>query len=38
LVVAQRSGELEPVMFNVSLLAFAAAHWSRSLAAAVSLG
>jgi signal transduction histidine kinase len=37
-VVAQRSGELEPVMFNVSLLAFAAARWSRSLAAAVSLG
>ena len=37
-VVAQRSGELEPVMFNVSLLAFAAARWSGSLAAAVSLG
>ena len=37
-VVAQRSGELEPVMFNASLLAFAAARWSRSLAAAVSLG
>jgi signal transduction histidine kinase len=37
-VVAQRSGELEPVMFNVVLLAFAAARWSRSLAAAVSLG
>jgi signal transduction histidine kinase len=37
-VVAQRSGELEPVMFNVSLLAFAAARWSRSLAAAASLG
>jgi signal transduction histidine kinase len=37
-VVAQRSGELEPVMFNVSLLAFAAARWSPSLAVAVSLG
>jgi signal transduction histidine kinase len=37
-VVAQRSGELEPAMFNASLLAFAAARWSRSLAAAASLG
>jgi signal transduction histidine kinase len=37
-VVVQRSGELEPVMFNVVLLAFAAARWSRSVAAAVSLG
>jgi signal transduction histidine kinase len=37
-VAVQRSGELEPVMFNVSLLAFAAARWSRSLAAAASLG
>src|SRR5215204_4019970 len=37
-VVVQRSGELEPVMFNVSLLAFAAARWSRSLAVAMSLG
>jgi signal transduction histidine kinase len=37
-VVAQRSGELEPVMFNVCLLAFAAARWSRSVAAAASLG
>ncbi|HET7855771.1 MAG TPA: sensor histidine kinase [Gaiellaceae bacterium] len=37
-VVAQRSGELEPVMFNASLLAFAAARWSRSLAAAAALG
>jgi signal transduction histidine kinase len=37
-VVVQRSGELEPVMFNVVLLAFAAARWSRSLAAAASLG
>jgi len=37
-VVAQRSGQLEPVMFNAALLAFAAARWSGSLAAAVSLG
>jgi signal transduction histidine kinase len=37
-VVAQRSGQLEPVMFNAALLAFAGARWSRSLAAAVSLG
>jgi signal transduction histidine kinase len=37
-VVAERSGELEPAMFNVALLAFAAARWSRSLATAVSLG
>jgi signal transduction histidine kinase len=37
-VVAQRSGQLEPVMFNASLLAFAAARWCRSLAAAASLG
>jgi signal transduction histidine kinase len=37
-VVVQRSGELEPFMFNVALLAFAAARWSRSLAAAASLG
>ena len=37
-VVVQRSGELEPVMFNAVLLAFAAARWYRSLAAAVALG
>jgi signal transduction histidine kinase len=37
-VVAQRSGELEPVMFNVVLLAFAGARWSPSLASAASLG
>lgn len=37
-VVAQRSGELEPAMFNVVLLAFAAARWSPSLAPAASLG
>jgi signal transduction histidine kinase len=37
-IVAQRSGQLEPVMFNVSLLAFAAARWSPSLVGALSLG
>jgi signal transduction histidine kinase len=37
-VVAQRSGQLEPVMFNACLLAFAAARWSPSLVAAASLG
>jgi signal transduction histidine kinase len=37
-VVVQRSGDLEPVMFNASLLAFAAARWSGSLATAASLG
>ena len=37
-VLAQRTGQLEPVMFNATLLAFAAARWSGSLAAAVSLG
>jgi signal transduction histidine kinase len=37
-IVVQRSGELEPVMFNASLLAFAAARWSRSLATAALLG
>jgi signal transduction histidine kinase len=37
-IVMQRSGELEPDMFNVSLLAFAAARWSPSVAAAASLG
>jgi signal transduction histidine kinase len=37
-VFVQRSGELEPVMFNASLLAFAAARWSPSLAEAASLG
>jgi signal transduction histidine kinase len=37
-VVAQRSGELEPVMFNASLLAFAAARWAPSLTAAALLG
>jgi signal transduction histidine kinase len=37
-VVAQRSGQLEPVMFNACLLSFAAARWSRSLTAAAALG
>jgi signal transduction histidine kinase len=37
-VVAQRSGDLEPVMFNACLLAFAAARWSSSVGAAASLG
>jgi signal transduction histidine kinase len=37
-IVVQRSGELEPVMFNACLLAFAAARWSDSLAVAASLG
>jgi signal transduction histidine kinase len=37
-VLAQRSGELEPLMFEVSLLAFVVGRWSRSLAMAVALG
>jgi signal transduction histidine kinase len=37
-VVAQRSGQLEPVMFNAVLLAFAAARWYGSLTTAASLG
>ena len=37
-VVVQRSGQLEPVMFNVALLAFAAARWSGTLMEAASLG
>ncbi len=37
-VAAQRTGELEPVMFNAVLLGFAAARWTPSLPAAVSLG
>jgi signal transduction histidine kinase len=38
MVVAQRSGQLEPLMFNACLLSFGAARWSRSLGAAVPLG
>jgi signal transduction histidine kinase len=37
-VVAQRYGDFEPLLFNVSLLAFVVGRWSRSLAAAASLG
>jgi hypothetical protein len=37
-VVVQRSGQLEPVMFDACLLSFAAARWSPSVGAAVSLG
>jgi signal transduction histidine kinase len=37
-VIAQRFGELEPLMFEVSLLAFAVARWSESLTAAAALG
>lgn len=38
LVVAQRSGELEPIMFEASLLAFVVGRWSPSLKSAVPLG
>jgi signal transduction histidine kinase len=38
LVLAQRSGELEPIMFNACLLAFGAGRWSRSLGAALPIG
>jgi signal transduction histidine kinase len=37
-VVAQRSGALEPLFFEVSLLAFVVARWSRSRVEAVVLG
>jgi signal transduction histidine kinase len=37
-VVAQRSGQLEPLFFEVSLLTFVVARWSESLATAVALG
>ena len=37
-VIAQRFGELEPLMFEVSLLAFVVARWSESLKAAAVLG
>lgn len=37
-VVGQRSGGLEPVMFTVSILAFVVARWARSAAEAVALG
>jgi signal transduction histidine kinase len=38
LVVVQRSGELEPLMFEASLLAFVVGRWSPSLKTAVPLG
>jgi hypothetical protein len=37
-VLAQRSGQLEPLMFELSLLAFVVGRWSSSLATAVALG
>jgi signal transduction histidine kinase len=37
-VVAQRSGQLEPLMFNACLLSFAAARWCASLGTAAALG
>ena len=37
-VLVQRSGTHEPVMFEVSLLAFIAARWSEPLALAAALG
>jgi signal transduction histidine kinase len=37
-VVAQRSGQMEPLLFEVSLLAFVVGRWAPSQAAAVALG
>ena len=37
-VVAQRSGSYEPLMFEVSVLAFVVGRWSGSLTTAVALG
>ena len=37
-VVALRSGELEPLVLELSLLAFIVGRWSKSLTAAVALG
>ena len=37
-VVAQRSGQLEPLMFEASVLAFVVGRWSPSLKSAVPLG
>jgi signal transduction histidine kinase len=37
-VIAQRSGLLEPLMFEVSLLGFVVGRWSRSLTTAAALG
>jgi signal transduction histidine kinase len=37
-VLAQRTGDLEPIMFEASLLGFVVGRWSPSLAASVPLG
>jgi signal transduction histidine kinase len=37
-VVAQRSGQLEPLMFELSLLGFVVGRWAKTLVAAVALG
>jgi signal transduction histidine kinase len=37
-VVAQRSGQLEPLFFEISLLAFVVGRWSRSLTTGIALG
>lgn len=37
-VAGQRSGQLEPLMFEVCLLAFVVGRWSRSLVTAAALG
>jgi signal transduction histidine kinase len=37
-VFAQRSGQLEPLLFEVSLLAFVVGRWAPSPAAAIALG
>ena len=37
-VLVQEAGDLEPVMFNVCLLSFAASRWLPSVGAAASLG
>jgi signal transduction histidine kinase len=37
-VLAQRSGELEPLMFELALLAFVVGRWSPSLTVAAALG
>jgi signal transduction histidine kinase len=37
-VVAQRSGQLEPLLFEVSLLAFVVGRWARSRTEAFALG
>jgi signal transduction histidine kinase len=37
-VLAQRTGDLEPIMFEASLLGFVVGRWSPSLAASIPLG